>query len=111
MESHHLIRFRRPESHLRAGATGPDPGDCTLHGRFVGAVPPLGELIRKITGALGRNCTAVDAGCNRRPSYSATSADVDLTGIAPVSLACEANILLLNDRPKLRAPLTRIELA
>lgn len=30
---------------------------------------------------------------------------VDLTGIAPVSLACEANILLLNDRPEtVRAP-------
>jgi hypothetical protein len=51
----------------------------------------------------------VYAGCNRRPSYSATSAEVDQTGIAPVSLACEASILLLNDRPKLRAPLSGIE--
>ncbi len=43
----------------------------------------------------------------------ATSAeDVDLTGIAPVSIPCEGIILLLNDRPKhLVAPPTRIELA
>jgi hypothetical protein len=37
---------------------------------------------------------------------------VDLTGIAPVSLACEASILLLNDRPREQnAPPTRIERA
>jgi hypothetical protein len=41
--------------------------------------------------------------------YESSTTFVDLTGIAPASVPCEGNILLLNDRPKLCAPLSGIE--